>query len=98
MSVCLIVAIPGDSTFEDGGGMNNISEFLTFYNNRLGEKELKKLRAFFGVTMALFLSADFHQGDERFSDHSGGKQCAFMTLSALLTARNIPISSYKETY
>jgi hypothetical protein len=70
--------------------MNNISEFLTFYNNQLGEKELKK-RAFFGVTMALFLSADFHQGDERFSVHSGGKQCAFMTFSALLTARNIPL-------
>ena len=32
-SVCLIVVIPGDSTFEDcGGGMNNISVFLTFYN------------------------------------------------------------------
>ena len=33
------------------------------------------------MTWALFLSAtDFHQGDERFSVHSRGKQCAFMTL------------------
>ncbi len=43
------------------------------------------------VSMALFLSADIHQGDERFSVHSRGKQCAFMGLSALLTARNIPL-------
>ncbi len=27
--------------------------------------------------MALFLSADIHQGDERFSVHSRGKQCPF---------------------
>ena len=46
--------------------------------------------------MALFLSADFHQGDERFSVHSRGKQCAFMSLSALLTARNIPLSSWSR--
>ena len=46
--------------------------------------------------MALFLSADFHQGDERFSVHSRGKQCAFMSLSALLTARNIPLSLWSR--
>ncbi len=40
--------------------------------------------------MALFLSTDIHQCDKRFSVHSRGKQCAFMSLSALLTARNIP--------
>ncbi len=44
--------------------------------------------------MALFLSADIHQGDERFSVHSRGKQCAFMSLSALLTARNISLNSW----
>ena len=43
------------------------------------------------VSMALFLSADIHQGDERFSVHSRGKRCAFMSLSTLLTARNIPL-------
>ena len=46
--------------------------------------------------MALFLSADIHQGDERFSVHSRGKQCAFMSLSALLTARNIPLNSWSR--
>ncbi len=48
--------------------------------------------------MALFLSVDIHQGDERFSVHFRGKQCAFMSLSALLdlTARNIPLNSWSS--
>ncbi len=41
-------------------------------------------------------SADIHQGDERFSVHCRGKQCAFMSLSALLTARNIPLNSWSR--
>ena len=40
--------------------------------------------------MALFLSANIHQGDDLFSVGSRGKQCAFMTVSALVTAQNIP--------
>ncbi len=44
--------------------------------------------------MDLFLSADIHQGDEGFGVHSRGKQCAFMSLSALLTARNISLNSW----
>ena len=47
--------------------------------------------------MALFLSAIIHQGDELFSVHSRGKQCAFMSLSALLTARNIPLTAWSFT-
>ena len=47
--------------------------------------------------MPLFLSADFHQGNELFSVHSRGKQCAFKTLSALLTVRSIPLSSWSKT-
>jgi hypothetical protein len=46
--------------------------------------------------MALFLSADIHQGDERFRVHSRGKQCAFMSLAALLTARNIPLNLWSR--
>jgi hypothetical protein len=49
------------------------------------------------VSMALFLSAIIHQGDELFSVHSRGKQCAFMSLSALLTARNIPLTAWSFT-
>ena len=42
----------------------------------------------------LFLSPNVHQVDEPFSVHSGGKRCAFMSLSALLTARNIPLFAW----
>ena len=41
-----------------------------------------------------FISADIHQGYERFSVHSRGKQFAFMSLSALLTARNGSLNSW----
>jgi hypothetical protein len=47
--------------------------------------------------MALFLSAIIHQGDELFSVHSRGKQCAFMSLSAFLTGRNIPLTAWSFT-
>jgi hypothetical protein len=43
------------------------------------------------VSMALFLSSYIHQGDDLFSVQSRGKQCAFMSLSAILTAQNIPL-------
>jgi hypothetical protein len=39
--------------------------------------------------MTLFLAGNIHQGTEIFSVHSRGKQCAFMSLSSLLTAHNI---------
>jgi hypothetical protein len=42
----------------------------------------------------LFLSGNIHQVDELFSVHSGGKRCAFMSLSALLTARNIQLFAW----
>ena len=41
--------------------------------------------------MALFLCANIHQGDELFSVHSGGKQCAFMSLRRFLQREIIPI-------
>ena len=43
------------------------------------------------VSMALFFSSYIHQGNDLFSVQSRGKQCAFMSLSALLTAQNIPL-------
>ena len=46
--------------------------------------------------MTLFLSANIHQGDELFSVHSRGKQCAFMSLSAILTARNISLTAWSK--
>ena len=47
--------------------------------------------------MALFLSSEVHQGDDLFSVQSRGKQCAFMSLSALLTAQNIPLIDWSKT-
>ena len=44
----------------------------------------------------IFLSADIHQDDERFSVHFRGKQCAFMSLLVLLTAQNIPLNSWSS--
>jgi hypothetical protein len=51
----------------------------------------------FQVSMALFLSSEIHQGDDLFSVQSRGKQCAFMSLSAVLTAQNIPLIDWSKT-
>jgi hypothetical protein len=47
--------------------------------------------------VALFRSASIHQGDELFSVQSRGKQCAFMSLSAILTAQNSPLADWSES-
>ena len=47
--------------------------------------------------MALFCSASIHQGDEIFSVESRGKQCAFMSLSAILTAQNSSLVDWSES-
>ena len=44
--------------------------------------------------MALFLCANIHQGDKLFSVHSGGKQCAFMSLRRFLQPEIIPIAHW----
>ena len=47
--------------------------------------------------MELFLSANTHQGNDLFSVYSHDRQCAFMCLSALLTARNSPVVVWSKT-
>ena len=47
--------------------------------------------------MSLFACVSIHQGHECFSDRSRGKQCAFMSLSALLTARNLTVTEWNST-
>ena len=54
------------------------------------------LRKQIQVSMALFLSTNIHQGDNLFSVQSRGKQCAFMSLSAVLTAQNIPLIDWSQ--
>ena len=38
-----------------------------------------------------------HQGDERFSVQTRGKQCAFMSLAAVITAQNNPLIDWSTT-
>ena len=47
--------------------------------------------------MAVFLCATMHQGDERFSVQTRGKQCAFMSLAAVITAQNNPLIDWPTT-
>ena len=47
--------------------------------------------------MELFLSDNIHQGNDLFSVYSRGRQCAFMCLSALLTARDNPVVVWSKT-
>ena len=47
--------------------------------------------------MALFLSANIHEGDDLVSVSSRRKQCAFMSLStAFLTAPNIALTTWSK--
>ena len=47
--------------------------------------------------MALFLCATMYQGDERFSVQTRGKQCAFISLAAVITAQNNPLIDWSTT-
>ena len=47
--------------------------------------------------MELFLSVNIHQGNDLFSVYSRDRQCAFMSLSALFTARNNQVVVWSKT-
>ena len=47
--------------------------------------------------MCLLSRGSIHQGHEGFSGQSRGKQCSFMSLSALLTAQTIPVIEWNST-
>ena len=68
-------------------------EVKVFKNERQTMENIQKNQ----VGMALFLSAYIHQGDDLFSAQSRGKQCAFMSLSAILTAENMPLIDWSKT-
>jgi len=44
----------------------------------------------------IFARGSIHQGNSRFSDVSRGRQCAFMSLSALLWANSSPVLTWKS--
>ena len=43
----------------------------------------------------LFISGSIHQGHEQFSDIARGRQCSFMSFSALLCAQSCPVQQWK---
>ena len=53
-----------------------------------------KVAKFIMLNATLFTRGSIHQGDSRFSDISRGRQCAFMSLSALLCANYCEISTW----
>ena len=55
-------------------------------------QEIKNIRKHGSI-----FSSYIHQGNDLFSVQSRGKQCAFMSLSALLTAQNIPLIDWSKT-
>jgi hypothetical protein len=70
---------------------------IGFHTGFLYACKLSKIFGKIQVSMALFLSSEIHQGDDLFSVQSRGKQCAFMSLSAILTAQNIPLIDWSKT-
>ena len=60
----------------------------------VGSKLFKKKSL---VRITLYLRSNVHQGDELFSSQSRGKQCAFMSLSAVITAHNKPLFNWSKT-
>jgi len=42
----------------------------------------------------LIVAGSIHQGNERFSDVSRGRQCCFMSFSALLCAQLLPVAQW----
>jgi hypothetical protein len=64
-------------------------------------QEIKNIRKHSGIKNGSISNFSvliyIHQGDYHFSVQSRGKHCAFMSLSALLTAQNIPLIDWSKT-
>ena len=95
----LCLSVRQDVVFPGGGGGNGRGEcekniklrahnMQTFYSGSAKYTNISRRNQ---VSMALFLCANIHQGDKLFSVHSGGKQCAFMSLRRFLQPEIIPI-------
>lgn len=46
--------------------------------------------------MPLFACGSIHQGNERFSSESRGRQCSYISLSALLVDQTIPVFEWNS--
>jgi hypothetical protein len=78
--------------------LNSMHNLQAFYSGSDLMQNIRTLPQETRLSMALYLSANIHQGDELFSVHSRSKQCAFMSLLALLIAQNIPLSASSLIY
>ena len=63
----------------------------------LSDKKIHGKNNIILIVMSLFVCGSIHQGHHRFSSQSRGKQCSFMSLSALLTAQVIPVFEWNST-
>ena len=59
-------------------------------------QEIKNIRKHSGKCGSIIFFL-YTSGNDLFSVQSRGKQCAFMSLSALLTAQNIPLIDWSKT-
>ena len=91
----------------EGGGHKQDFVLRTHRLSAIAACSVLSIKAFHGynllvlreqiqVSMALFLSTNIHQGDNLFSVQSRDKQCAFMSLVAVLTAQNIPLIDWSQ--
>ena len=107
MSVCLsackdVCRNPGgiiklqERLLNEGSGQN-MKIIQAFKYGLCTDARDQKYSETFRYCVALFFSSYIHQGNDLFSVQSRGKQCAFMSLSALLTAQNIPLIDWSKT-
>ena len=95
ISICVCLSDFSGGYFYGTRGSGLYGVCMCFFMRRIAKKKVqktvRKLKGKYYYMANLHIAGTFHQGDERFSVQSRGKQCAFMTLSAVLTAQNIPV-------
>ena len=71
------------------------------YKYSLSESRFRCLQVSFGIfcwsVMITSIRGSIHQGHEAFSEHSRGRQCAFMSLAALLFNRSNSVDLWTQT-
>ena len=90
ISICVCLSDFSGGYFYGTRGSGLYGVCMCFFKRRIAKKKVQKtvqkLKGKYYYMANLHTAGTFHQGDERFSVQSRGKQCAFMSLSAVLTA------------
>ena len=101
ISICVCPSDFSGGYFYGTRGSGLYGVCMCFFKRRIAKKKVqktvRKLKGKYYYMANLHIAGTFHQGDERFSVQSRGKQCAFMSLSAVLTAQNIPVIDWSKT-